>query len=51
MELVLVKTDEGSLEDPSSTAIPFAHHAQAARGNGKTGKERKKRLKGIRDTD
>jgi len=39
MELVLVKTEQGSLEDPSSTAIPFAHHAQAARGNGK--KERK----------
>lgn len=34
MELVLDNRD--SLVDPSSTAIPFAPHAQAARGKGKT---------------
>jgi hypothetical protein len=36
-----------SLEDPSSTAIPFATHAQAVAGE--TGTNPKKRLKGITD--
>lgn len=46
MELVLDNKD--SLEDPSSTAIPFAPHAQAVGGKGR---HAKKRLKGIWDTD
>jgi len=32
--------------DPSSTAIPFAQHAQAARGKGRTMKEKTQRDKG-----
>jgi len=48
MELVLDYAQTDSLEDPSSTAIPFATNAQAVTGD--TGIDSKKRLQeGITD--
>jgi hypothetical protein len=46
LELVLDKED--SLEDPSSTAIPFAQTAQAVRGNGRRHEEK---TQGITDRE